>query len=98
MAGQTKGAARTTGATTKATTKAVGTSAGAAARGRRPFKRPNQVGPFEATGRALRRGWLWVRLFALGFVLGAVWAYLFTPRKGPAFEALTEASRRSKSA
>lgn len=39
------------------------------------------TGPLKGTQRRLVRSWRWVRLFTLGFALGAIWAYLFAPRR-----------------
>jgi hypothetical protein len=44
-------------------------------------RRTTDTGRLQGTQRQLLRSWSWVRLFALGFALGAIWAYLFAPRR-----------------
>jgi hypothetical protein len=43
----------------------------------------------------LQRGWKWARAFTIGFAIGGIWAYLFAPRQGPAFQRLQEGVQRS---
>jgi hypothetical protein len=49
-------------------------------------RRTRATGPWQGTQRQLRRSWRWVRLFTIGFALGAIWAYLFAPRRPSAEE------------
>lgn len=73
----------------RAATKAA-TTGKATGRGQWLLRRSTPQGTMQATGGRLRRGWRWMRLFALGLTVGATWAYLFAPRRGPAHKVLTE--------
>jgi hypothetical protein len=52
----------------------------------------------KARNRRLRNGWRWMRSFTIGFSTGAIWAYLFAPRQGPAYERMQQASQQSRTA
>lgn len=95
-AGRATGMARGSAASGKAAARAAQAATKAAATGttatRGPWllRRGAPQGPIQATGRRLRRGWRWTRLFTLGLAVGATWAYLFAPRRGPAYTALSQ--------
>jgi hypothetical protein len=44
-------------------------------------RRATGGGPLQNTQRRLRRSWRWVRYFTIGIAVGAIWAYLFAPRR-----------------
>jgi hypothetical protein len=44
-------------------------------------RRATTRSPLQGTQSTLRRSWRWVRYFTMGFALGAIWAYLFAPRR-----------------
>lgn len=78
-------ATKTAASAKAAKTTAKTTAATAATTGRRAWlmNRAQQRTPAKSTGRGLRRRVRWVRLFTVGFAVGAIWAYLFAPRRGP---------------
>jgi len=82
-----------TKAATRAATKATVATARTARRGGWRSSRTVSQGPLQTTGRQMRRGWRWARTFTVGFAIGAIWAYLFTPRQGPGNQALREGAR-----
>jgi hypothetical protein len=81
----------------KATTKAMAQRTRAAGRGVR-ISRPQPRAALASTQRSMRRGWRWVRFFTIGIAVGAIWAYLFAPRRGPGFDLMQQAGQGSRSA
>jgi hypothetical protein len=97
-------AGRAVGATTGARGMARVSESRAARKAQATMKRARGAGrTFALTVRTrgrtrLRRGWRRIRFFTIGFSIGAIWAYLFAPRQGPAYERMQQASQRSRTA
>jgi hypothetical protein len=87
-----------TEAVSKVATKASVATARTTRRGGWRSGRTVSQGPLQTTGRQMRQGWRWARTFTVGFAIGAIWAYLFTPRQGPGNQALREGARPTQTA
>ncbi len=67
-------------------------------RAQRPARSVARLNLIQTTGKQLRAGSRFTRLFIMGFAVGMFWAYLFAPRPGLGFQAVRESSQRARSA